>query len=131
VTSIEALIQRLEDAGLGQDGVTIFAGAGPNLPTHGNGFFTIVETPGRTPIYTANEGPLTLRRPTFQITARASKYLVARNLAGGAMVALTMNDVQIGDRFFLSAVPNGDLFSLPNDGSGRVRVAFNLETTHR
>lgn len=137
MTSIEALIQRLEDAGLGVPGsklsteVGIFAGTESDLPSHGNGFYTIVETGGRPPIGTHNEGHLTLRQPSFQITARAQRYLTARALVGGAMVALTMTNTWIGDRFFLLAKPAQDLFSLPNDGNGRVRVAFNLETTHR
>ena len=137
MTSIEAIIQRLADLGLGvpghraDDQVGIFAGTESDLPTHKNGFYTIIETGGRPPVGTHNEGHLAIRRPSFQITARAQRYTVARALAGGAMAGLTMTNVQIGDRFFLDARPAQDLFSLPNDANGRVRVVFNLETTHR
>jgi len=129
--AMDALIQRLVDLNLAVKGVTVFAGTESDLPIHGNGFYTVIETGGRPPIGTHNEGHLALRRPSFQVTARAQKYKVARELAGGAMVALTMVNTQIGDRFFLDCRPSQDLFSLPNDGNGRVRVAFNLETTHR
>lgn len=137
MTAMDALIQRLVDLGLGiasGPNITIFAGTESNLPPYAssaNGFYTIIETGGRPPIGTHNEGHLTLRRPTFQVTARAQRYTIARDLAGGAMAGLTMSNVQIGDRFFLDARPAQDLFSLPLDGNGRVRVAFNLETTHR
>jgi hypothetical protein len=131
MTAIEALIARMVSLGLGAAGVTIFAGTESDLPLHGDGFYTIIETGGRPPIGTHNEGHLVLRRPSFQVTARAQRYMIARNLAGAAMPALTMTNVQIGDLFFLDAKPAQDLFSLPLDGNERVRVAFNLETTHR
>jgi hypothetical protein len=101
------------------------------LPAHGNGFFTILETGGDAPLGTHNEGYLALRRPGFQITARARRYQVASALIQQAFTALSFSNTQIGDRFFLHAVPLQEPFSLPNDANGRVRLAFNLATLLR
>ncbi|HEX6880942.1 MAG TPA: minor capsid protein [Terriglobales bacterium] len=131
MTSIDAIIQRLVDEGVGVRGTTIFAGTESDLPTADSGFITVLETGGRPPIGTHNEGPTALRQPSFQITARAGKYRVARNLAEQVHTALTFSNLQIGDRFFLYAAPMQEPFSLPNDANGRVRVAVNIETTHR
>jgi hypothetical protein len=138
MTGLSAFTQKMEELGLGirgaSVGVGIFSGTEVDLPGHGEGFFTVLETPGMPPIGTSNEGPAIIRRPSFQVTARAKRYPVARNLIESLYAidwkAAFVNR-QISDRFFLYAAPASEPFTLPLDGIGRVRVTVNIDVTYR
>jgi hypothetical protein len=131
VTALEAVIAYYESQGVGVGGETIFVGTEAALPEPGEspGFLTIVETGGRPPIAIHNAG--SLKQPSFQITARHEDYRVATALIDAAFAVSEVSDKLMGDVFFLSMRPNQSPFPQTNDGVGRVRKTFNVNTVHR
>ncbi len=128
MTPLEAILSRLQTQGVGIPGTNIFAGTTASLPESNAGFLTITETGGLPPVATHNDGLVSLRRPSFQVVARAGDYRVASTLIRAAYEALAFSNTTVGDKFFLTSVPIQEPFSLANDGNGRARLAFNVAT---
>lgn len=126
--SIESITLRLEQAGIGVRGVTIFAGTGADIPNAGT-IITVTETGGQRPIGTHNAG--SLRQPAFQVVARSTDYRQAAAKIDQAYSALVVNNTMIGDVFWLRIGPIQEPFPLPVDANGRSRLAFNIETIRR
>jgi hypothetical protein len=130
VTPLDAYKSRLIAMVPVVDGKTIFAGTDADIPTTGS-FLTIIETGGESPIGTHNEGHTALRRPGFQVTARATDYRDTSALIQLAYNASRASNVLIGDVYFLTIRPEQEPFGLPLDKNGRSRMAFNVATTRR
>ena len=133
--TLDAMIVRLENAGIGTGGLTIFAGSDVNLPDGGNPpLLSLAEAGGPDPTRFHNTSPL--RHPTIQVTARGDIYDDVAALADRAWDALgggatPLVNVVIGDVFFLTMHPYGDIMQLPVDAQQRVRLAFNVAMTRR
>lgn len=128
---ITAAAQRLVDRGVGIGGTTIFAGTDVDLPASGTpAILTLLQTGGEAPAGTQNDGPAVLRKPRFQVTARADVYDDALALAELAWAALggkpPIANLRIGDVFVLWMRPISDFLDLPIDANARVRIAFNV-----
>jgi hypothetical protein len=131
MTPAYALISRLETLSIGVGGETIFLGSQADLPNTAEGLLTIIETGGFRPLGSHNDGSVSLRRPSFQVSARAIEYDIAVALLRQAYAAYTFTNLLVADVFFLLVAPTSDILSLPNDAVGRSRLAFNIDTVHR
>lgn len=126
--TIEAIGVRLVAVAQVVNGVTLFLGSDPNLPSTASGFLTVVESPGFPTVRGHNTTPDD--RPSFQITARAKDFAVAAALLKKARTALDGVNVVWGDVFFLY-VRSGTPFGMPPDDAGRARRSFNIDTYRR
>jgi hypothetical protein len=126
---IEAIIARLESIPGMTGGTNIFGGTSAVLPT-GISYLTVADTGGRGP-WGPHSEKIAIRRPSFQITAHAPSYLDAAALAEQAFALLAINNMLIGDVFFLSITPRQEPFALPLDASQNNRLAFNIDTERR
>lgn len=131
--TIDAVALRLEQEGVGAGGTTIFMGSDVNFPGNVSAFISIMQTAGKPPIGVHNS--TSLRQPALQITARGDRYGDVQILVADAYSALGgdegLSDILIGDVFFLSMRPSSELFDLPPDAQGRVRIAFNVNALRR
>ncbi len=128
--ALDAVLTQLSSSGVGVPGSTLFAGTEASLPSTPTGIVSVVETGGGMPIPT-HENLTALRQPSFQVVARAQSYRAASNLSRLAYEALILSNTLVDGVFFLLMAPMQEPFSLPNDASGRVRIAFNIRTIHR
>jgi hypothetical protein len=130
--SIDSIIQRLVDEGVGVEGVTIAAGNDDDAePTDQPEYIVVHEYGGQQPEGTHNEGFLATRKPSFQIVAKAERYPDAGQLAERAFLAMNVMNETVKGIFFLKIRPMQDPFELPADRNGKARVAFNIETHRR
>lgn len=127
---IDAYLARLESAGCGIGGTTIFVGADVNLPDGPGPFLTLIETGGIASVGTHQE-PTAIRQPYVQATARGDLYDATAALADRTFDALNVSNLQIGDLFFLWIRPVQNPFQLPNDANGRVRLVTNFGSAVR
>lgn len=131
--TLDAIVLRLENLGLGSGGTTIFAGSDVAVPNGPGPFISILETAGRPPLGAHNTS--SLRQPGFQIVGRGDIYPDVGTLVDQAYAALGgvdgLANILLGDVFFLTIRPAGEPFNLPNDAQGRVRIAFNVNTIRR
>jgi hypothetical protein len=130
--TLDAIIKRLEDRGVGVAGEDIFAGGDVALPESGD-FLTIMETGGPGLSRTHNAGDL--RHPSFQITARGDEYPVvaakcdaAWEALGGGVQANRIANLTVEGITFLYIRPASEPFGMPSDANSRVRIMFNVET---
>ncbi len=129
MTALQAVLGRLAITGVGVEGRTLFGGSDSSLPSSGAGLLTVVPTGGRQRVQTHNGSAV--RRPSFQITARADDYRVAEALASSAYSQLDVANIAFGAVFFLHVSPMQEPFAMPPDANGRARVSFNIATAHR
>lgn len=134
-TTLDAMVERLEDQGVGTGGETIFAGSDIDLPSAGSpALLTLAESGGFPPMRIHNSS--SIRYPSIQITARGSDYQEVSTLLDEAYEALGGGDVKIvnqtiGGVFFLDIHPYTEPLQLPLDAQGRVRLSFNVASTRR
>lgn len=86
-TFLQELVSILEAAGVGAEGVTIFASSKAILPTLHEQPAPILEllsTGGAGPVGTHNQGAGAYRRPGAQIVAHAASWAAAATLAAAA-----------------------------------------------
>lgn len=130
--TIDSIIQRLVDQGVGIEGTTIAAGNDDVAePVDQAEYIVVHEYGGQFPEGTHNEGHLAQRKPSFQIVAKADRYPNAGQLAERAFLAMNVVNTTIKGIFFLKIRPMQDPFELPADRNGKARVAFNIETQRR
>lgn len=86
----EELVKILEDAAVGTFGVDIFVGTNASIPKGNGPYLSIIETSGIPPIRIQNQAAPAYLHPTALIVARASDYVVARDMARAAYDALTV-----------------------------------------
>jgi hypothetical protein len=134
VRTIDAMIIRLETKNVGVSGSTIFAGSDINIPVAGDPpLLTLAEAGGPEP--TRFHNTASLRHPTIQVTSRGDIYDDVAALLDNAWNALGGDEpivnVTIGDVFFLTMHPIGEIMQLPVDANQRVRLVFNVAMTRR
>ncbi len=125
----EALVAHLVAEGVGTFPGTIGVGAAAPKLSGAAPFVSVIETGGLSPIGTHNEGATALRRPGFQIVARALDPKVARAKAEQAYLALRVSNQTLGGPSgvrFLWVRPVQEPFELPLDAMGYARMAFNV-----
>jgi hypothetical protein len=135
MTPLDALAQRAISTGLVTANLTIFTGSDPDLPSispTGPAVMTIAQTGGTRRTRIQGLPPSAgLKYPHFQFVARHPRYPNAEALAYAVHGAMELENVLIGDVFFLWIVPMQDPFDHGKDANGRPRVAFNVETCWR
>lgn len=129
----DAAVLRLVDRGVAVMDENVFIGSDVVLPPGPGPFITVMETAGRGPIPVHNAKAL--RQPALQLTVRGDLMSDVEPLVELSYDALggdpQIANELIGDVFFLWMRPASDIFSLPNDAEGRVRLAFNVNFLRR
>lgn len=87
-TFVQELVAILVAAGVGVEGVNIFATAKATIPAGPGPFLSIRPTGGTAPEGTHNDGPGAYRRPGAHILVRASTWAAAETMARAAYDAL-------------------------------------------
>jgi hypothetical protein len=123
-----AVLTLLEQAGIGVQGESLFAGTQSDLPDTGT-YLTVTQTGGFSPVGIHNS--TSLRRPSFQIMGQGDSSQDVSTMLEAAFNVTMLANKQVGGVFFLFMWPEQDPFSLSSDPAERVRMAFNVETLTR
>jgi hypothetical protein len=126
VSTLAAIVARLEGLSLGTGGTDLFYGSTARIPT-GDGPYTFLrETGGMAPWGTHNDGQTAIRRPTVHVVVRGTDYTAVETRAAAVYAALTFVGVTVGGVRFLKGLP---LQSEPVDlglDNGQLRLGFNV-----
>ena len=132
---LDDMVTLLETASLGTRGTSIFWGSGVRVPDGDGPYLSLIETGGLSPIVMhVSEQTPGYRRPSAQITARASDWTVARAKIEEVYQLFTnprKQNVFINSVWYVSIDVVQDPFDLPPDDRGRVRCAFNINAVKR
>jgi hypothetical protein len=130
MTALDAIAARLVSMGVGVLATTLFTSASSTIPSGNGPYIRLVATGGPSPEGNHNEGPVAIRRPTFQCTVHAKDPRAAQTRAFAAYNALIGTNLTLNGMKFLSVVPRQEPYELPMDETGHARWVFNVDTEH-
>lgn len=124
----DEIAARLVTAGIGVLGTTLFIGSKAVLPAGAGPLTTIVETGGSGSTYVQNQAAAATKRPTAQVTCRATSYAAARTKAAAALAALDgVWNTTLSGTFYLKVTARQQPTDIGLDDAGRVILAFNID----
>lgn len=133
---LDDLAQRLQDAGIGTLGTSIFESSAAVIPTGMGPYITVSETGGMAPTRIQNKLGSATQRPMAQILVRAGRiagvqeaWPAARAKAWAAYQALDgLFNVTLSGTAYLRVVARQEPTDMGLDAIGnRVQVVFNVE----
>lgn len=128
MTTLDALVARLEAQSLGTAGSTIFYGSAAAIPNGSGPFVSFRIGPGLAPWGTHNDGLTAIRRPGVQVVVRGDTYPTVATTAAAVYAALSFVNEVVGGVFFLKCTPrDSEPVDIGLDANGRVCLAWNLE----
>jgi minor capsid protein len=127
VTTVQDLGTKLQAAGLGVQGTTIFGSLNAIIPAGAGPFVHLVEYGGAPPGETHDDPGTAIDRPRVQVSVHAASYAVADAHAQACHRELSrIVNALINSTFYVRVVPLQQPFDLGPDASNRATVAFNV-----
>jgi hypothetical protein len=129
------IVTRLEGAGIGTFGVSIFSSSRAVIPMLPSGLATVhvLDTSGAGPEHTHNAAPLpAYENPSAVIVTRADTYATAYTRARVARSALFVRNLTINGTWYREITPTNEVHDInPDPATGQARASFTITGIRR